>query len=525
MAWFKVWGNWLVRMGRRVLNIAARFLRYAIKTVFGLIVRVVRAAYRLPPIARAADAIGDRLQPVLASLRHHKDVWMAAWAHESSLPDREPIGSKELEFLPAVLEIQESPPSPVGRAVAGAIIGVFAVGVLWASFGKIDIIAVAKGKIIPSDYSKVIQPLESGVIKAIHVRDGQAVKKGDVLIELDPTEASAEQARLTNEQALAQVDAARLRALIAGEGKLRAPKDANPRLVALEQQRLRDQLMEYQSKLEAARLLVEQRSAALEATKVNIERLEQTVPMLNQRADAFKKLADEHFVSQVQYLEIESQRVDKVKELAGQRHKLVQDQAALAEAQKSYSGLESEFRQARRAELADAQTKSVSLSNEVVKAGQKTSQQTLTAPIDGIVQQLAVHTIGGVVTPAQQLLVVVPKEHQLEVEAWVENKDIGFVNPDQAVEVKVETFPFTRYGTIDGKVITVSQDAVPIDKVGLVYTARVLMNRSKIQVENKQVNLAPGMAVTVEIKTGQRRLIEYFLSPLLRYKDESVRER
>ena len=151
--------------------------------------------------------------------------------------------------------------------------------------------------------------------------------------------------------------------------------------------------------------------------------------------------------------------------------------------------------------------------------------QRLASPIDGVVQQLAVHTVGGVVTPAQQLLVVVPKEHQLEVEAWVENKDIGFVKKGQPVEIKVESFPFTIYGIIQGTVVSISDDAVPQEKVGLIYAARVSMERSAMQVEGKEVRLSPGMGVTAEIKTGQRRLMEFFLSPLLKSVQESARER
>ena len=166
-----------------------------------------------------------------------------------------------------------------------------------------------------------------------------------------------------------------------------------------------------------------------------------------------------------------------------------------------------------------------SLAQEAVKAGQKTGQQRLTAPIDGVVQQLAVHTIGGVVTPAQQLMLVVPREHQLEVEAMVENKDIGFVKEGQPVEVKIETFPFTIYGAIPGKVLTVSDDAIEQEKVGLVYAARVSMERSTIDLGDKVVTLSPGMAVTVDIQTGQRRLIEFILSPLLKSLKESARER
>jgi hemolysin D len=288
---------------------------------------------------------------------------------------------------------------------------------------------------------------------------------------------------------------------------------------------LRDQFSEFQAKIEAARQVIDQRKAALEGTRENITRLNATVPIENERAATYKKLLADQYVSKMDYLQFEQQRIDRQQELAGQKQKLLQDSAALSEAEKNYRLVEAEFQHARQSELSDAETKAASLSQEVVKADQKTEFQKLTSPIDGVVQQLAVHTVGGVVTPAQQLMVVVPQESPIEVEAWLENKDIGFVTIGQPVQIKVETFPFTIYGIIDGKILTVSNDAIQQEKGGLVYSTRASMARSTMQVEHTQVNLTPGMAVTVEIKTGTRRAIEYFLSPLLKSAQESIRER
>jgi hemolysin D len=434
-------------------------------------------------------------------------------------------GGRATEFLPAVLEIQEAPPSPIGRAILWTILGLVTTGVLWATFGWIDIVATAQGKIIPSGYSKAIQPYESGVIAAIHVQNGQMVKRGDVLIELDPTLNRADQDRASNEYRAAKVEAARLRALIAGKPAFDPPPDGDPQYVLLQQQLLRDQFTEYQARVAAAEHLIDQRKAALGQTKENLRRLEATVPMEAERAEAFKKLLEHEAVTKMDFLQAEEQRIDKAQELAGQKEKLVQDRAALSEAENNVRVLVAEFQQAKQTELSTIETKAVSLAQEVTKAGQKADLQRLVTPIDGVVQQLAVHTVGGVVTPAQQLLIVVPQVHPVEVEAQVENKDVGFVKEGQVVEIKVETFIFTLYGTIPGKVLSLSEDAVPMEKVGLVYPTRVAMDRSTIQVEGRQVNLSPGMAVTVEIKTGQRRVIEYLLSPLLKSVKESLRER
>lgn len=473
------------------------------------------------------------------AMARHWAVWKAAWREagkgSGTICRDDPPGAlrkwflppspPNTEFLPAVLEIQQSPPSPIGRAILWTIMTVFSSAVLWATFGWIDIVATAQGKIIPSGYSKMIQPYETGVIAAIHVLDGQVVKKGDVLIDLDPTQNRADRDRASNEYRAARVESARLRALIAGKSTFEASADADLDYVALQQQLLVDQLAEYQAKIAAGQHLIDQRRSALEQTRENIVRLEATVPMETERAEAYKKLLEHDAVTKMDFLQAEGQRIDKVQELAGQRNKVKQDQSALAEAEKTYRAMVSEFQQTKQVELSTTETKASSLVQDVTKAGQKADLQRLTTPIDGVVQQLAVHTVGGVVTPAQQLLIVVSQDHPVEVEAQVENKDVGFVKEGQPVEIKVETFPFTLYGTIPGRVLTVSDDAVPIEKVGLIYPTRVGMDRGTIQVEGKQVNLTPGMAVTVEIKTGQRRIIEYLLSPLLKSVKESMRER
>ncbi len=459
------------------------------------------------------------------TVTRHWHVWKTAWQAERAVVPGVVHSRRTAEFLPAVLEIQQAPPSPIGRAILWTIMAVFLFAGLWATLGWIDIVATAQGKIIASGYSKVIQPYETGVIAAIHVLDGQVVKKGDVLLELDPTQNRADHDRAANEYRAAKVDAARLRALIAGQATFEAPADADPQYVALQQQVLVDQLAEYQAKVAATQHVIDQRRSVLDQTRENIVRLEATVPMEMERAEAYKRLLEHDAVTKMDFLQAEGQRIDKVQELAGQRNKVKQDQSALAEAEKNYRAMVSEFQQTKQVELSTTETKVASLVQEVTKAGQKADLQRLTTPIDGVVQQLAVHTVGGVVTPAQQLLLVVSQDHPVEVEAQVENKDVGFVQEGQSVEIKVETFPFTLYGTIPGRVLTVSDDAAPIEKVGLIYPTRVSMDRGTIQVEGKQVNLTPGMAVTVEIKTGQRRMIEYLLSPLLKSVKESMRER
>lgn len=429
------------------------------------------------------------------------------------------------EFLPAVLEVQESPPSPLGRALLFVLMLLFAAGVAWATLSHVDTVAVARGKLVPAGRSKVIQPLESGIVRSIRVRDGQAVRQGTVLVELDPTPTTADLRRLESERLAARVQVARLHALLSGQRSLPGVDGAEARFVALQEQLLRDQMAEHEGRLHALALQGEQRAAAVAERRTEIERLERLVPMYTERAEAFHRLLAGEFVSRLQYLEVEAQRVTTVQQLAGQRERLTQDTAAVREAETQREVTDAEFKRMRLGELAEWETRLASLGEEVRKASQRAAIQRLAAPIDGEVQQLAVHTVGGVVTPAQVLMVIVPHEAELEAEGWLENKDAGFVRRGQAVEVKLDSFPFTRYGTISGTVASVSGEAIELEHAGLVYSMRVGLERAEMDADGHRVKLLPGMAVTAEVKTGHRRLVEYFLSPLLRAWRESARER
>ena len=276
----------------------------------------------------------------------------------------------------------------------------------------------------------------------------------------------------------------------------------------------------------AAGLATEQRSAAVAATAANVERLQTVVAIQTQRAEAFRALLDQQFVATLQFLEVEERRVDKVQELAIERSRLEQEHAALAEAVARHEVIDAEFRSARLAELASWEARAGSLAQELVKAVRRRSMQRLSSPADGVVQQLAVHTIGGVVAAGQQLMLIVPVEGGLEVEAWVDNKDAGFVRAGQPVALKIETFPFTRYGTVPGSVVAISRGRGIRGARGLSSTSRASRwSATRWMWMARLIALAPGMSAAAEIQIGRRRVIEYFLSPLLRRSYEALRER
>ncbi len=349
-------------------------------------------------------------------------------------------------------------------------------------------------------------------------------------MELDATGANADEARVIGDLANARLQVARARALLAGIDSGHAPRlpslaDVVPARLAQEQRLLDGQFDEVRTKLARIDADIARREAEAASTRQIVAKLEQTAPMARRRADDFKGLVEKKFVSEHGYLEKEQLRIEQEADLATQRSRLDELAAGLREGRGQRAALIAEARRMALDSLADGEQKAATLAQERIKAESRGRLMTLTAPVDGTVQQLAAHTVGGVVTEAQPLMVVVPREDALEVEAFLENKDIGFVAAGQEVVVKIETFPYTKYGTVPATVAHVSDDAISDEKKGLVYAARVRLGRAAIRVEDRMVKLSPGMAVTAEIKTGQRRVIEYFLSPLLQYKDESLRER
>ncbi len=470
-----------------------------------------------------------RFQAMADLLRRYGTVFRHVWKDRRQLdaPHRLP---HEAQFLPAALELQETPVSPAPLWTLRLIVSFAMLALIWAIFGHIDLVATARGKIVPNDGTKVIQPIETASVKSIRVTDGQVVKAGDILMELDATTATADTTRTANDLATTRLQAARSRALLAALASGKTPligkvSQVAPDRLAQEQRILDGQYGEYQARLGRIDAEIAKREAELRSTQEIVRKLELTVPIARQRAQDFKDLVDKNFISRHGFLEKEQLRIEQEGDLATQRSRIRELTAALREGQGQRASLVAETRRQALDVLNEAEQKATAYGQELVKNETRGRLMTLTAPVDGTVQQLAVRTVGGVVTPAQVLMMVVPRDDALEVESFLENKDIGFVNPGQEAEVKVETFPFTKYGTIKAKVIHVSHDAINDEKRGLIYAVRARMERTTMAVEDKTVNLTPGMAVTVEVKTGRRRVIEYFLSPLMQYKDESLRER
>lgn len=435
----------------------------------------------------------------------------------------------EKDFLPAALEILEKPASPAGRAIGLAILVFFGIAVGWSIIGRVDVVAMAPGRIIPTERVKVVQPAEIGVIRKIHVRDGQKVEAGDVLIELDPTFSGADQEQAREALSSARLAAARANALIAwvdgGSPDITAPQRARPTAIITQQRLVRSEISEYEAQVASLVQQAEESAADLAVVGEQITRLTATLPLLEEQVEARAELVELGLNSRLTFLELQERLVGHRQDILIQREQKKRVEASILTLTRRRELLAEEFRGAAIAILVEAEDEIALREQELAKADQRRAMQQLRAPVSGFVQQLAVHTIGGVVQPAEPLMVIVPTDGELVVEAMVLNKDIGFVSVGDAVEVKLEAFPFTKYGVIHGTLEDLSMDAIQDENMGLVYAARISLKSDTIMVQGKTVPLGPGMTATAEIKTGKRRLIEFLMSPLLRYKDEALRER
>ncbi|MCY1271800.1 Hemolysin secretion protein D, chromosomal [compost metagenome] len=464
-------------------------------------------------------------------LNRYRKTWVHAWRHRKQMdsPQRLP---HEVQFLPAALSLQEQPVHPIARYIKWSIIAFSVLALLWACLGEIDVVATARGKVVPSGKSKIIQPSEVAVVKDIHVYDGQQVTAGDLLVELDASQTGADVERLKSDLLAARIDAARAAALLDSIGSGQEPPPLIARLADVsEEQRqaaqiwLRGQYLELRSSIDQTQAVIDQRTAEIRAAQSTVESLRKTLPIAEQLAADYKRLLERNFVAKHAWLEKEQTRLDQQRELAVQQARVVELGASRREAEQRR---ESVIAQTRRAMLDlqhESEQKAAGLAQELRKAEQRDRLTRLTAPVDGTVQQLAIHTNGGVVTEAQPLMVIVPKDQPVEVEAMLENKDIGFVRPGQDVEIKVETFTFTKYGVVHGRVISISDDAIEDEKRGLLYSMRIQLSQNHIRVGDRDIPLTPGMAVSAEVKTDKRKVIEYFLSPLKQYVNESLDER
>jgi membrane fusion protein, hemolysin D len=511
----------------------------------GIDPRSVLSAFRSVDRALPQTRIGSRIAAAFARVK-------------KGLAERDLLKEQhsDKEFLPAALEILETPPSPIHIGFMLTICGFVVVALLWSFFGRIDIVAVAQGKIQPAGRIKVVQPVETGKVTGIHVENGSVVKAGDLLVELDPSEARAEEAASEAAYLSYKAEALRRRAaLLAAEAKnFQAPPKINwpaavPNVYRLREERVLKgdfaQLEATVSSLGAQILQKQAESQRLEQTiaaqESLVETLKQRVAMreslLKQRAGTKSALIDAQETLQYHQTNLATQK-GQVAELAANLKVLQHEKEKAIETFVSDNGQK----------LLEVERQADEAEQKLAKARVRVAHTRLTAPISGTVFGSSVTTTGQVVTASEEVMRIVPSGSSLEIEAYLENKDIGFVAVGQSAVVKVESFPFIRYGSIDATVTRVSRDAIPEPDVqaqegsptrqsksaalgggqrvqNLMFPVTLKPETLAIKADNKDYPLSPGMAVTVEIKTGSRRILEYVFSPLVETASTSMKER
>lgn len=470
-------------------------------------------------------------------------------------PLRLVTSSDDREFLPAALELIETPASPRRIAFIWIACAMLASAVAWSCFAKLDIFAVAPGRLQVIGRSKIIQSLDPGKVSAILVANGTRVTAGQTLITLDPTDADADRARALSDLQAAEAEIVRRRAEIAAVlsgsaavTRVTFPQNVGPAARMLAQKVLIAELSQYLSSVKRYRAKLAESAAAKERLVSTIAARQHVRAVLQNVLQMRRQLMAKQVGSRLAVLQAEQQLDQVLTEMSSDTGKLQEAEAAILSTKREINQLQKQFVAEQADKLATAVRERNDVEQELIKAAAKVRRTRLRAPISGTVQQLAVTTIGQVVTPGQPLLVIVPNHAKMEVEALVASSDFGFVKIGQKAVVKLAAFPFNRYGTIKGKVVRLSRDSVYDKDIAmgdaatlpqsnasllsttpqtqnLVYPVWVDMIRDWVSVHGKHVLLRPGMTATIEIRTGRRSVIDYLLSPLRRMASQAGHER
>lgn len=435
----------------------------------------------------------------------------------------------ETSFLPAALELVERPVSPTARTTVYVMLSGLALLILWLILGRTDIVATAGGTIVPADYVKLVQPAEAGVVRAILVHDGQRVRKGQALVLLDPTLSTADAAQARRALQDAEFAAARSRAVataLSGGGFVfTPPAGATPADVRTQESLARSQLAQAEAGIAGQNADTRAATSQVAEARVQAAKLAETLPLLDQQIAANEILLAKGFVSKLKVLDLRRQRISEARDRDSALETIRRATAQAASAGSGAARTRAEARSQALADLVRAEGDARLKREELTKSTQHSTFQALRAPTDGVVSQLAIHTIGGVVEAAKPIMTIVPTASRMIAEVKLLNRDAGFIQVGQEVAVKLEAFPYTRYGMIKGHILSLSSDAIVDDKLGPIYLARIALDRTTIARDDRTVPVLPGMTLTADIKTGTRNFMSYLISPIERAGGEAAHER
>lgn len=463
------------------------------------------------------------------NMMRHARVFADAWSNENRRRKDQRRLWTDTDFLPAALEVTETPPSPIGRMIIWAIMAAALTALVWSCLSQVDTVAVAEGRLVPEGRLRSVEAAEQGVIRAITVHEGQHVTKGQALIYLDPTIADAEASTARNDLSTAQLTKARDNALLAfASGKasgVNPPVGAEPEAIDAERMLVSARIAEYRAKISS---LDQRRAGAIataRASAAEITKLRNTLPLLREALSLQEGLEAQGFGARQKLLQQRQAYVTAQADLEAQMARLDEAQAQVASLAGDAAQAREEFVSKAAQERADAEGVVVGRGNVVREANQKRGLHILRAPVSGTIQEITVTNIGEVPEIGKPLITIVPDGEPLVVEALLLNRDAGFVHPGMKTIIKLEAYPFNRYGVLHGQVQRVSPDATVDQQRGLVFPVRFTINSSELSIAGKPAALSPGMNASAEIVTGERRVIEYLWSPLARSFAEAGREK
>jgi len=441
------------------------------------------------------------------------------------------------DFAPGILRLQEAPPSPLPRLLLYVLLAIVAATVVWAAVGRLDIIAVAPGRVVPQSYLQIVQPAESGIVKELLVREGDRVAAGQVLARMDRRFSEADLRTLANELALKRLQVRRIDAELAG-APLAVRADDPPELFAQVDAQFRARRRAHLDQLETVRAQLTKGEQDLRAAEEIAAKLERSLPIAIEQEQSYAKLVQEGFANRLAYLEKQRARIEMEQDLKAQQFAIASLRATAEQARNRIAQIQSAYREALQNERLEAQAQEHRMRQELDKQTARADLLELRAPQDGVVKDLATHTVGTVMQPGTVLLTLVPVDEPLQAEVWVGHEDAGFVAPGRPARIKLAAYPFQKYGMVAGAVRRISPDAsdAPDSRAdrraggdrttpSAGYRAVVSLEQPYLEADGRRYPLAPGMQVTAEINLGTRTVLEYLLSPVTRTLHEAGRER
>ncbi|MFA7404237.1 MAG: HlyD family type I secretion periplasmic adaptor subunit [Pelobacteraceae bacterium] len=444
-----------------------------------------------------------------------------------------------LDFAPSIVRLQEKPPAPLGRAVLKSVMLLFLGIIIWAVFGRLDIVAVAEGKLVPQSYLKIVQPAEQGIVKEILIREGELVKKGQVLIRMDAVISNAEGMSLASEAGKYRLALRRIDSELGGKAFLREAGDSSDVFSHVFAQYQANRRA-YESQLEEQRSVLDKAQQELSGAREIKTKLEMILPHYREQERSYATLLKEGHVARLDVTDKQRERIEKEQDLRSQEFVIKSTQATINQAEKKINQISADYYRQLQTERVEAAAQLEKINQELAKQQYRNELLELKAPQDGVVKDLATHTVGTVTTPGTILMTLIPQNESLRAEVWVTNEDIGFVRPGQKVKLKLSAFTFQKYGMIDGLVEHVSADSSdngsnektdPLTGANgkgggkLVYKALVTMTSQQLEVGGVHHKLTPGMQASAEIKLGTRSVMEYLFSPVTKAFHEAGRER